>query len=332
MGNLLWQILSTKNSLWSEWVHTHLLRGRSIWKIQLPSRPSWTWRKILQARDWCRGRIVMSIGDGEETFMWWDYWLQNGQRPVDLLSIRTLTSTGIPWNAKVSSIIRGNQWSFPSSPLEVLHVWQQALSHPSQDQKDHPVWTVHPSGKYTTKSAWDLLRPSRDLSPLYHLIWHSDFIPRQAFILWLATRNRLSTMDRLHRQGNQDRTNCHLCNHHMESHEHLFFQCPFSANIWNAINAKAHISWPVLHWKELLQWATSNYQKAHDITHVIPKLILSTTVYHLWYERNNRCFNNHPSSKQSITESIFQLIRSHLNNMKNKDGFPPGVRTAWAIE
>ena len=45
------------------------------------------------------------IGDGRDTMLWRDHWLPQGPL-CDLLPFRTLTSTGLPWDARVSDIIR----------------------------------------------------------------------------------------------------------------------------------------------------------------------------------------------------------------------------------
>ncbi|KAJ6881985.1 hypothetical protein NC651_028557 [Populus alba x Populus x berolinensis] len=41
-----------------------------------------------------------------------------------------------------------------------------------------------------------------------------------------------------------------------------------------------------MQWKPLLPWATINYKKRKNILHVIARLILSTTIYFICFERN----------------------------------------------
>jgi hypothetical protein len=87
----IWCILTDKHSIWATWVHTTLLRGRSFWQLNIPSNPSWSWRKVLQSRDWCRGKFTTCIGNGNTTYLWFDYWLPDGKRINDMLPLRTLT-------------------------------------------------------------------------------------------------------------------------------------------------------------------------------------------------------------------------------------------------
>lgn len=46
---------------------------------------------------------------------------------------------------------------------------------------------------------------------------------------------RLHTKDRLAKWGISINQECSLCSSELETTSHLFFQCPFSANIWNNI-------------------------------------------------------------------------------------------------
>uniref|UniRef100_A0A6N2L4S6 Reverse transcriptase zinc-binding domain-containing protein n=1 Tax=Salix viminalis TaxID=40686 RepID=A0A6N2L4S6_SALVM len=48
-------------------------------------------------------------------------------------------------------------------------------------------------------------------------------------------------MDKLHYLHLED-TKCKLCNHEEESHEHLFFQCSFSSQVWRRITENDMLS------------------------------------------------------------------------------------------
>jgi hypothetical protein len=57
----------------------------------------------------------------------------------------------------------------------------------------------------------------------YSLIWHHHAIPKQAFILWLAVNNRLTTGDRLLAWGFKGDTSCVFCRGMTECRDHIFF-------------------------------------------------------------------------------------------------------------
>ncbi|KAJ6940685.1 hypothetical protein NC651_006728 [Populus alba x Populus x berolinensis] len=173
-----------------------------------------------------------------DTSLWLDYWLPDGRRICDLLPFRVISSTGLPWNAKVADII---------------------------------------SAGHT---------------------------PRHAFIFWIASMERLYTRDRLLSFGVTTASSCILCGLQAETHDHLFFQCPYSSTVWRELSAKTLYSWPTTTWQRLLQWAASSFRKPKEFTHILSRMVLSTTVYYIWYERNNRFFNNaYRSSHELMTEA-----------------------------
>ena len=275
--------------------------------------------------------ISGKILPGTVTSLWYDYWLPDGKRFIDSHTIRTLTSTGLPWTARVSDIIIEGQWNFPWD-VSILHAtWNSILFQPNIHTEDHCVWTGHTSGTFTIASAWELLREKRPINNLHHLLWFPGHIPRQSFIMWLACLGRLQTMDRLNSVGIIDNNICILCGHHTETHEHLFFKCTTSHLIWQTVNAKANMQWPIYPWQHLIRWASSTYQKKNTITHLIPRLLLSSTVYFIWHERNNRVFNNTFQSPPSIAEAIFQHVRLHITTMEHKDSIPSAVQNVWGL-
>nr|TKR98215.1 hypothetical protein D5086_0000205750 [Populus alba] len=142
----IWRLFEEKQSIWATWIHTIHLRQRSFWHIKIPSNPSWSWRKILQSREWCKSWFIPCIGDGTSTSLWLDYWLPDGKRLIDMFSMRTLTSTGLPWTTRVSDIIHGDHWHFPCIVHELQSTWNSITFYPNPNRKDKYVWTGQPSG------------------------------------------------------------------------------------------------------------------------------------------------------------------------------------------
>ena len=52
MAKHLWKLCHpSPTSSWAKWAKANLLRGRSLWEIDVPQNSSWNWRKILKLRD-----------------------------------------------------------------------------------------------------------------------------------------------------------------------------------------------------------------------------------------------------------------------------------------
>nr|GEV53691.1 hypothetical protein [Tanacetum cinerariifolium] len=66
------------------------------------------------------------------------------------------------------------------------------------------------------------------------------FQSRHAFILWLATLERLATQDRIGKWNGNNMMQCYLCHKEKDSHSHLFYKCEFSRKVWNVLGKNLH--------------------------------------------------------------------------------------------
>ncbi|GAV90353.1 zf-RVT domain-containing protein, partial [Cephalotus follicularis] len=116
-------------------------------------------------------------------------------------------------------------------------------------------------------------------------------IPKHAFCLWLALRGAHRTKDKLVTVGVVQSATCAFHCGMTESNDHLFFQCPYSMKVWKEVLGLCNIVRPILPWADEMEWmiAQSTGNKFHQS---LRKLALAATIYHLWIQRNNRCFNN----------------------------------------
>lgn len=89
------------------------------------------------------------------------------------------------------------------------------------DRSDEVVWTISPTGLYTTKHTWEAIRYKGAKVQWASLVWFPKNISKWAFIMWLACLNHLATKERLGRWGMEVDPTCVLCTHCDESLQHL---------------------------------------------------------------------------------------------------------------
>ena len=129
-----------------------------------------------------------------------------------------------------------------------------------QDQVDTLVWKY--DGEcydFSVKHAWNATRDRGEEVNWAYLVWSKYTIPRHTTHLWLVMRRRLLTQDRMRQWhvGNEvdlALLRCPLCKGQQDSHEHLFFECPFSVQVWNLVMDVAGMRGISSKWSDIVAW------------------------------------------------------------------------------
>ncbi|GFY80551.1 ARM repeat superfamily protein [Actinidia rufa] len=163
-----------------------------------------------------------------------------------------------------------------SNPAERRPVTQLAMR---LDQ----IW----DGRFSVKSAWKVIRNPNPMVP-----WFKGNVPGWAFIEWLGCWGSGECMLMPYV----------LCNQGAESHEHLFFSCIYSGQIWTRVLDMFRMNRSVSGWSSELFWAAQNLECASFGN--VYKLVLFAVVYHVWGERNARIFGNQSRDKETVFRGI----------------------------
>ena len=108
---------------------------------------------------------------------------------------------------------------------------------------------------------------------------------------------------------------CLLCNAQREDHNHLFFHCPLSRQIWNVVQIKGNFDTPQINWNSLIRWLSREW-RINNLKHISWRLCLASTVYHIWAERNDRLHRQNISNASRISEKIIQMVMMKLTTLK----------------
>nr|GFA48579.1 hypothetical protein [Tanacetum cinerariifolium] len=90
---------------------------------------------------------------------------------------------------------------------------------------------------FSMHNVWDSIRPRDNLVSWCDLVRFHACIMRHAFNMWLILKQRLRTQDCLRSwEIDTDLVVVRpLCETQPDSHEHLFFDCPFSKQVWSRV-------------------------------------------------------------------------------------------------
>ncbi|GKA69828.1 reverse transcriptase domain, reverse transcriptase zinc-binding domain protein [Tanacetum coccineum] len=217
------------------------------------------------------------INNGKLMSMWFDKW-QDLCHIRDLLTIRDITRSGFGLDDSVCDFISNGNWRWP------------------------PDWV--------------------DIVDWYHVVWFLQCIASHAFHLWLVTKEKLKTQDRLRQWDvgpsiDLNLLKCPLYNMVPDSHSHLFFECPFSMQVWFQVRGLADMDQIPPRFVDIGAYLIP-ISKGKSVVSVISRLLPGAVSYHFWMDRNSRLFKKKLSTVPHIVQVISSMVRLKLVSFKFK--------------
>lgn len=161
--------------------------------------------------------------------------------------------------------------------------------------------------KFLTSETWQVVREKHQVCDWYKAIWFKHATPKFSFFCWVAMRDRLTTGNRMAQWGINIDTSCIFCKYPMESVDHLFFECPFSEQIWRSL-AKG-----VLRDKYTQSWAVIKRIITDESQEKLPlftvRYLFQATAYNIWRERNRRRHKEAASPPVLLEKLIDKTMR-----------------------
>ena len=98
------------------------------------------------------------------------------------------------------------------------------------------------------------------------------------------------------------------CKKVSDSHEHLFFQCQFSLEVWRAVKHQVQLYGYHERWQDIMD-SLKNQGGPKKTKHC---LALAASVYHIWRERNRRIFQKCNRPSVQVTRDICDVILKRM--------------------
>lgn len=199
-----------------------------------------------------------------------------------------------------------------------------------RDLEDHHRWIFNSNWKFSISPLWDELRTQYPKVTWHKAIWFPGHIPKCSMITWLAIHNRLYTGDRLVLFGTIPVSCCSFCSG-VETHDHLFFNCIFTSQVWSEMLDHVNVIWPSRSWADWINQISNFRDKT--LKNLIIKLIFTATVHQIWLERNSRKFQNASCPMPTVVSKIHSLVRYRLLSLEKLPHGPQsqGLLDKWGI-
>ncbi|CAN1308617.1 Putative ribonuclease H protein At1g65750, partial [Linum perenne] len=193
------------------------------------------WRGILKVWPNVVNGIQQSIVDGRSTRFWTDRWVDSGVLLID----HALNIQGVNASTCVADLCSANgDWNadliFSVLPRDIA-LQVIGMSPPRNNiGQDSFIWGLEPTGKFTVRSAYQLLTDSSSklTDPIWDRIWRWNGPNKIKHFLWLATHNRLFTNEERSRRHLTNQVVCSRCSLQTESLSHVLLDCQFALQVW----------------------------------------------------------------------------------------------------
>ncbi|GJW73855.1 hypothetical protein Tco_0133225 [Tanacetum coccineum] len=172
MVSHLWNLISSKESLWVKWIHVYKLKGRSFWEVPCRGNLSWGWRKILQLRPLIREFIWYRIRDGLTASAWFDSWCHVG--PISrIVTSHDIFRAGYNLSTKVNELVVNSSWGWPNEWFAKYPMLCSIIPPIFSDIEDRLEWRninglVKP---FSVSNVWDCIRPHFEIVPWHDVVW-----------------------------------------------------------------------------------------------------------------------------------------------------------------
>ncbi|GAV91388.1 zf-RVT domain-containing protein [Cephalotus follicularis] len=244
---------------------------------------------MLKLRDLARTHMVYECGRGEHFSLWYDPWF-HGNSIHAWYGHRVIYDVRMNGTEKLKEAFVNGRWSWPQTSWQLIEIQQRVQDIPVSSQPDCIGWHKR-GGAFSIKQAWQLIRRASDIVPWWKLVWFSKRIPKHSFCLWFTILRAHKTKDKLLNWGLIMSASCVSHCGGAESMDHLFFECPYARDIWRDTLRICNIHRNILPWVEEVQWLEA-YASGDYFSAILMRLAVGATVYHIWLERNRRCFRN----------------------------------------
>lgn len=182
------------------------------------------------------------------------------------------------------------------------------IGNPEKD--DQIFWDLTETGKYSNKTAWNLVRTKRATNPLINKVWHSSISFKMSFLTWILWKDKLPFEEVIGKFRKQMDSKCYCCpNACDQSLNNIFSQGAAASKIWILFGAHLGIRHSQLPVRHIINfwWHKKARNDIHKlILHITPIIIC----WAIWKETcayrygNKKKFNFYKLVEGILCETI----------------------------
>lgn len=178
------------------------------------------------------------------------------------------------------------------------------------------TWLPNPDGKFTTKSAWDMVRIKMPRILWAEWVWHSCLPKFMAVTMWKGLNNALSVDDRIRKVGLPivSRCNCSVQGSY-EDLSHALAEGKFARLIWMKCASQLGMSIRGGSWREIIAGWFNRAKKSTKMGNLMG-LLPSIITWRLWTRRCKARMDGIEESVDIVWRSIKYWVAKNGEKLK----------------
>lgn len=226
----LWWIFRTSiTSIWGHYIWNkcckkdHPCIARALGGSQV-------WKKMIEIREEVEHEIGWKLKARNSSF-WIDNWTPQ-------LSLYFIEDNRREQDWEVKEFIADGGWDVQRLQGLVSEEMATHITHSfnplvRDELTDAPIWMPSYDGRFSTKTAYELLRRKRQRLEWMDCIWVKGLPFKISFFQWRVWKRRLPTDDNLQRMHINVVSKCYCCEEHkQETMAHLFLTSSTTQKLW----------------------------------------------------------------------------------------------------
>ncbi|CAN1171162.1 Putative ribonuclease H protein At1g65750 [Linum perenne] len=272
---IVWGLINRPTDLWARiLISKYLKQVEGGYALARKSGFSAIWRGIMKVWPHVTNGMHWSIKDCRNTRFWTDHLVDSGVLLID----HAFNFQGVDASLTVSNTVIG------MSPPDV------------NLGRDSLVWGLEANEMFSVRSAVLMLQDTDSPSPepFWDKLWKWEGPNKIRHFLWLVSHNQLLTNEERNRRHLTYQVLCPRCSLHSESISHVFYDCGFALQVWQAtcplaILARNEKSDFNIWWRSMMIDKQSNTS-------------FGITAWLLWRARNKLIFEGYNQTVNAIIE------------------------------
>lgn len=194
----------------------------------------------------------------------------------------------IRWGHEV--YVKEEEWWEYKPPQHCSWYWKIVCLAKDQMKMKFSFQQITNMTEYSIHDVYKKMIEVHPAVPWHGFVWSRINVPKHRFLWWLMMLDRLNTADRLNNVGVIDDPACLLCGNERETHNHLFFSCPFSKVVIRSCVRWLNLSCQDRSIQGLILMV--NNSGGYKFRRQVKSVVICATAYQIWWARNDVLWNS----------------------------------------